>query len=312
MTPVYPTFKLSVKAGIQKGWSGYIWMLKIIVPISFLTFLIDTSGLIHRIDFVLTPAMRLLGLPPTAVIPLLLGLLTGVYGTLAAMAAMSFSIPQMTLIAVFILIAHNLIQEGIVQSKSGLNPFVTTVTRLLAAILMVMLLARLLNVEGEVLSAGPGDSAAAQAFGSLLKRWTVATIWLCVKIFFIIMTLMVILRTLKDFHLTERIVVVLRPLLKLLGLNQRVGLIWLTACLFGLTYSAAVIVEEAREGNFTPDELTRLHLSIGINHSMLDDPMLFLALGINPFWLWIPRLIAAIIAVRIYLFFYRRKLKYPL
>ena len=287
-------------------------MLKIIVPISFLTFLIDISGFIQRIDYVLTPAMGFLGLPPTAVIPLLLGLLTGVYGTLAAMAAMSFSIPQMTLIAVFILIAHNLIQEGIVQSKSGLNPFVTTLTRLLSAILMVMLMAKLLDIEGEVLTVGSGSSVAAQTFGFLLKKWAVETIRLCVKIFFIIMTLMVILRTLKDFHLAERIVVVLRPVLRLLGLNQRVGMIWLTACLFGLSYGAAVIVEEAREGNFTPDELTRLHLSIGINHSMLDDPVLFMAFGINPFWLWIPRLIAAIIAVRVYLFFNRRKVKYPL
>jgi len=287
-------------------------MLKIIVPISFLTFLIDTSGFIHRIDFVLTPAMGFLGLPPTAVIPLLLGLLTGVYGTLAAMAAMSFSIPQMTLIAVFILIAHNLIQEGIVQSKSGLNPFVATGTRLLSAILMVMLMAKLLDIEGEMLSTAPGSSAAGQTFGFLLKKWAVETIRLCVKIFFIIMTLMVILRTLKDFHLAERIVAALGPVIKLLGLNQRVGMIWLTACLFGLSYGAAVIVEEAREGNFTPDELARLHLSIGINHSILDDPVLFLAFGINPIWLWIPRLIAAVIAVRVYLFFNRRKLRCPL
>jgi len=287
-------------------------MLKIIVPISFLTFLIDTSGFIHRIDFVLTPAMGFLGLPPTAVIPLLLGLLTGVYGTLAAMAAMSFSIPQMTLIAVFILIAHNLIQEGIIQSKSGLNPLVATGTRLLSAILMVMLMAELLDIEGEMLSAAPGSSAAGQAFGFLLKKWAVETIRLCVKIFFIIMTLMVILRTLKDFHLAERIVAALGPVIKLLGLNQRVGMIWLTACLFGLSYGAAVIVEEAREGNFTPDELARLHLSIGINHSILDDPVLFLAFGINPIWLWIPRLIAAVIAVRVYLFFNRWKLRCPL
>ena len=85
------------------------------------------------------------------------------------------------------------------------------------------------------------------------------------------------------------------------------GMIWLTACLFGLSYGAAVIVEEAREGNFTSDELTRLHLSIGINHSMVDDPLLFMAFGINPFWLWIPRLIAAVIAVRVYMFFCRQK-----
>ncbi|MEW6671667.1 MAG: nucleoside recognition domain-containing protein [Thermodesulfobacteriota bacterium] len=300
MTPIYQTLKSSVKAGLQKGWDGYVWMLKIIVPISFLTFLIDTGGFIHWIDFVLTPVMGLLGLPPSAVIPLLLGLLTGIYGTLGALAAMSFSVPHMTLIAVFTLIAHNLIQEGIVQGKSGLKPIAATLTRLLAAIIMVVLLARLLGIEGVTSADGPAGPAAAQPFLFLLKKWTVDTIWLCVKIFFIIMALMVILKILKDFHLAERIAGALRPLLALLGLNERVGLIWLTACLFGLSYGAAVIVEEAREGNFTPDELVRLHLSIGINHSMIDDPILFMAFAINPFWLWIPRLAAAVVAVRVY------------
>jgi len=297
--------KASAKAGLQKGWSGYVWMLKIIVPISFVTFLIDAVGLIHRMDFVLTPVMGLLGLPPSAAIPLLLGLLTGVYGALGAMAAISFTVPQMTLIAVFVLIAHNLIQEGIVQSKSGLNFFITTVTRLLLAILMVLLTARLLGVEESGLAAGPIASAASDSFGFLLKKWALEMIRLCFKIFIIIMALMVVLKTLKDFHLDERIVTFLGPLIKLLGLSQRVGIIWLTAALFGLSYGAVVIVEEAREGNFTPDELTRLQLSIGINHSMVDDPLLFMAFGINPLWLWIPRLAAAIVVVRLHMLFRR-------
>jgi len=309
-TPLYATFKRSLRGGIQKGLSGYVWMLKIILPISFLTFLIDASGVLHRIDFLLSPAMGLLGLPSGAAIPLLLGLLTGVYGTLAALSAMTFSVPQMTLIAVFILIAHNLIQEGIVQGKSGLNPFVTTTARLAAAIVMVMALAPLLASGAQAASAvDSGALSAGVPFVHLLKSWSIATLRLCVKIFVIIMTLMVILSALKDFHLAERIAAFMRPLLELLGLSERVGLLWLTACLFGLSYGAAVIVEEARRGNFTSAELVRLHLSIGINHSMVDDPLLFAAFGINPFWLWIPRLIAAVFVVRVYMLFHKLRLQ---
>ena len=47
----------------------------------------------------------------------------------------------------------------------------------------------------------------------------------------------------------------------------------------------------------TVEELERLHLSIGINHAMIEDPSLFLPLGIHP--LWIPRLVAAILAVHL-------------
>ena len=82
-----------------------------------------------------------------------------------------------------------------------------------------------------------------------------------------------------------------------MGLNERVGLLWLTAVVFGIAYGAAVIVEEAKDGNFSADELERLHISIGINHSMVEDPTLFASLGLSVFWLWIPRVITAIVAV---------------
>ncbi|MFO7496542.1 MAG: iron transporter, partial [Desulfobacterales bacterium] len=57
---------------------------------------------------------------------------------------------------------------------------------------------------------------------------------------------------------------------------------------------------ETRAGHFSPEELSRLQLSIGVNHSMIEDPALFLPLGLSPFWLWVPRLVAAILAVHLY------------
>jgi hypothetical protein len=92
----------------------------------------------------------------------------------------------------------------------------------------------------------------------------------------------------------------MRPVLAMLGLGPKVGVLWLSAVLFGVTYGAAVIVEEFRAGSFEQREIERLHVSIGINHSMVEDPLLFLPLGIGMFWLYIPRLVAAMVAVRIY------------
>ena len=79
-------------------------------------------------------------------------------------------------------------------------------------------------------------------------------------------------------------------------------MLWLTAAVFGLSYGAAVIVEETKANDFSREELTRLQLSIGINHAMIEDPALFLSLGIAPLWLWAPRLVAAIIAIYMFHF----------
>ena len=80
-----------------------MWMMKIILPISLFTAILDWSGLLHHLDFLLKPLMGLLSLPPTAALPLIIGMLSSVYGGIAAMAVLPFSTAQMTLIAVFIL-----------------------------------------------------------------------------------------------------------------------------------------------------------------------------------------------------------------
>ena len=100
---------------------------------------------------------------------------------------------------------------------------------------------------------------------------------------------------------------VLGPFLKTMGLNQVVGILWLTAVVFGIAYGGAVIVEETKERQIKREELEKLHLSIGINHSMIEDPALFLSLGLSAFWLWVPRFFLAIIAVRLLDLYYKSK-----
>jgi hypothetical protein len=300
MTPIYDTARSGVMAGIEKGWSGYVWLLKILIPISFLTVLLDHSGLIRHMDFLLAPVMKLISMPAAAAIPLLVGMLTGIYGGIAAMIVLPFSVNQMTLIAIFLLISHNLVQEGMVQGRSGLSPLKATSIRIAASIITVIAVAQFMDLR-------PGAPALA-AFGpqiqkplwEVIQKWGIATFYLSIKIFLIVMALMIALCLMKAFDTIPFLVKVLKPFLKIMGLDERVGLLWLTAVVFGIAYGAAVIVEEAREGNFSVEELERLHISIGINHSMVEDPTLFASLGLSVFWLWIPRVITAIVAV--YLF----------
>jgi hypothetical protein len=142
-------------------------------------------------------------------------------------------------------------------------------------------------------------AAAPLPLQSALYKWLAAMFHLSLKIFFIIMGIMVLLETLKALNWIDHIVRAISPILKAMGLSPKVGILWVTAVVFGLAYGAAVIVEEAGKDHLTAQELEELQLSIGINHSMLEDPSLFLALGLSAFWLWVPRLIMAIIAVRL-------------
>jgi len=305
MNQIQNKLTYGLKTGIQKGWHGFFWMLKIIVPISFLTVLLEYSGWINKINFIVEPCMNLLSLSPIAALPLIVGMLTGIYGGIAAMVVLPLTTHEMTLIAIFLLISHNLIQEGIIQSQSGLKPFKATVFRLTASVVTVMIVARFLGAEPAEVVAKGAPVAVHPAFIALMKNWLIATLYLSFKIFLIIMVIMILLEMMKIFNMIPHIVKVLSPLLKTMGIDQRAGILWLTAVVFGIAYGGAVIVEEAKEGNVTKEELEKLHLSIGINHSMVEDPALFLSLGLSAFWLWIPRLIVAIVAVRLFDLYYK-------
>ena len=95
-------------AGLRKGLDGFIWIMKILIPVSLFTSLIAWTGWFGHLDFLLQPLMSILSLPAMATLPLLIGMLTGIYGGIAAMSVLPFSQDQMTLMAIFLLIAHNL------------------------------------------------------------------------------------------------------------------------------------------------------------------------------------------------------------
>ena len=282
-------------------------MMKIIIPISLFTAILDWSGLMNHLDFFLRPLMGLLNLPSTAALPLVIAMLSGVYGGIAAMIVLPFSIPQMTLMAVFILMCHSLIQEGIIQGQSGIHPLKATLVRLVAAVVTVLFMVPWVGSSTVMPAATAAGfvGPATLAFMEMIRNWAWTTFELTVKIFFIIMALLMLLEILKSFGWIHPLVKALTPFLRIMGLDEKVGFLWMTAVIFGLSYGGAIIVEEARSGHLSKDELEILHLSIGMNHSMVEDPPLFIPMGINPFWIYVPRLVVAILTVRLIRLWYR-------
>lgn len=304
-------FKKAVKDGFVKGCKGYLWLLKILIPISFATALLVHSGWMYKLDFLIQPIMGILYLPASAALPIIIGLFTGIYGAIAAMATIPLTQAQMTIIAIFLLISHNLPVESTVQGQSGLNPWAASIFRLLTSFVVTWICVFIMEPASPVLASAGGVEPLHQgvSMSSMLAQWLQDTGELCFQILCIIIPLMVGMELMKVFDLIPYMVKLTRPVLSLMGLNRSTGVLWLTAACFGLAYGAALIVEETRNNNYPREELIRLHLSIGVNHAMIEDPALFLPLGILPIWLWIPRLLAAIAAIYLFnLFNFVRRL----
>jgi spore maturation protein SpmB len=300
-------WQTGLRTGLKKGWNGFLWIMKIVLPISFLTALLAWSGWLHRLDFLLAPAMDLLSLPTIAALPLIIGMLANIYGALAAMAVLPFTTAQMTLMGIFLLTAHNLIQEGIIQARSGLHPLKATLFRISAAVVTVMLVAPFLRDSQTINIPVGAVTTVVVPFLQMTREWAWATLALSAKIFGICMILLTVLEIFKAMGWITAIVNIFSPFLKIMGLDKKLGFLWMTAIVFGLAYGGAVIVEETKDGSLPKEDLEMLHLSIGINHSMVEDPALFMSLGLSAFWLYIPRLIMAIVTVRLMRLWFRFK-----
>ncbi len=286
-------------AGVKKGWHSFIWMCKIIIPISFLVALLQWTGWLNELGFLLNPLMNSINLPSEAALPIITGLLINIYAVVAIITIIPFSVEQMTLIAIFNLIAHNLIMEGIIQHKSGVNVVKIGLIRVAAAILTVLAVSQFFGDTTQSVAV-PDTAMVGIPFFELLKAWAINIAGLLLKILGIIMLIMILFESLRALGWNEYSMRLFSPLVRLLGLSNRVSMLWVAAILFGVLYGGAVIVEEAKRAALTKEEIERFHISVGVNHAMVEDPALFAVLGPNIFWLWVPRFITAIITVQTY------------
>jgi len=297
--PMSSQLKAGATQGLRKGLHGFLWITKILVPVSLAVALLDWTGWLYALDPVFQPVMGLINLPPQAALPILSAMFTSFYAGLAMIVVIPFTQEQVMLLAVFITICHMLIVEGLIQHKAGFNFLQTDILRIVTAGLTVYIVSLFFpGTENPVVM--PDSLGAAMPLADMLVAWLLSTLQLLAKIVLIITAVMIAIETMKVLGWTERLAAACRPIMKLMGLSPSVATMWVAGVFFGIIYGSAVITEEAASGRCTPDELKRLHMHLGINHSTVEDPALFLALGISVFWTIVPRLVAAAVVVNLY------------
>jgi len=299
MEPRDSRLKTGILRGIGRGVHGFLWIAKILLPVSLAVALLDWTGWLYALDPVFRPVMGLLNLPPQAALPVLTALLSSFYAAFAMMLVIPFTTAQLILLAIFITIAHMFIIEGTIQHKAGISgPAIVTLRLVTACVTVVVVSWFLDDTSAPVVM--PQSITTRAAIDAVLSAWAISTLKLLLKMLLIMVPVMALLELMKTFGWTERVARVFRPLMTVLGLSPNVAAMWVAGTFFGIIYGSALIVEESTSGRYTPDELKRLHIALGLNHSIVEDPALFLAAGIGLFWTVVPRFLAAMAAVHLY------------
>ena len=97
----------------------------------------------------------------------------------------------------------------------------------------------------------------------------------------IIIPLMVVLALLTDTRLLDRGVGFIQPVMRRFNLSKRVAFPLLAGLFLGIVFGSGVIISFANDGTLTKRDLILVLVFLGICHSIIEDTLIFAALGAN-------------------------------
>lgn len=296
MSDTLTRIKHAVISALPKAKKTTLWLLKIIIPISFAVSILHYLGVIDVLAHYLSPVFSLVGLPGEAAIVFITSIFLSLYAPIAIIATLPLDARDITILAVMCLIAHNMIVETAVQGKTGSSYWKMFLIRIVSAFVAAYFLNLLLpkNIEAAGLV---GKSPEFDSLWAMLSDWGTNTLWLVVKVLLIITGLMILQEILKEFRILDIISKSLSPLMTAMGLPKSTSFLWFVAHVLGLTYGSAVMIDSFENNELNREDADLLNHHIAVNHSTLEDTLLFAAIGVPVLWIVIPRFVLAIIIV---------------
>jgi len=287
----------AIKGGLPKARHTIFWLLKLIIPISLGVRLLQYSGLLDYVSVVLNPLFQAVGLPGASSIAFVCSIFMPLYAPIAIIGTMGLTVRQMTILAIMCLISHNTLVESAVQKRTGSSYFFVLGLRIcmsfLAAFVWNLMLPE--NLGGAVLSAVSQNVAT--DLSQVLLVWAKGAVELCLKMAVIVTVLMILQRLLEEFHIMDLISRFCAPMMRFMGLSKNCSFLWFVANIVGLTYGSAILIEQVEDQKISRTDARMLNNHLAISHSLLEDSLIFVAIGVPAFWIIIPRMLLAIIVV---------------
>ena len=283
-----------VRKAVPVAMKTSMWFLKIMLPVSLFVTLLSYFNILPYISSFAAPLFTLIGLPGDAALVFVTSIFTNIYTVIALLATLDFSVRESLIMATMCLISHNFIVETLVLQKTGSSTRGMIFLRVAGSFEAAIVLNWILPEMGGQMMA---ETAVAMNLGDTLIHWLESSLMLCVKIVLMITGLMILQRVLEEFGVLKILSSMLSPLMRVFGLKPDVAFLWLVGNTVGLAYGSAIMLEYAKEGKLAHQEADLLNYHLAISHSQLEDPLLFVVMGLPIGWLIFPRVVLAIIVV---------------
>jgi hypothetical protein len=274
-------------------------LAKVVVPTYFIVALLDYSGLIAVIAHALKPVMALFGLPGEASVVLLSGWFLSVYSALGAMKALQLPPQAVTILALMILICHAIPLEWAVLHKMGARAWRLTLIRFLVSIIAGLIYAAVnagkmpaFTVETQAI-----EAARQMEFFAFFAHSILGCAKLAALVFAVILPLSIISEWLRAKDLLPKLARGMSARLGRYNPGEGALVSLLIGLLIGVVYGGGAMIALARADIIKPPQARVVGLFLSLCHSILEDPVLFIAIGGSWFWLIVVRFLIAAAAM---------------
>lgn len=288
------------RRGLQSGLQT-TWVLgKVIVPITVVVTILKHTPAIHWLVALFAPLMNWFGLPGEAAVVLGLGFVLNLYAAIGAIFVLPLNVHEIFILSVMLSFAHNLLVETAVAKRTGLSALVIVSLRIGAAFVAAAILRFLSFSAGGDVTANAGNVSfdpylwnmpvSVFLLELLDKAWS--AVW---QLAVIVIPLMFIIQILKEVRFLDRLANWMRPVTYFLGLPEKASIPLLAGIFFGLAYGAGVILQATKEEHFSRRELYLMFMFLILCHAVVEDTLLFVPPGVNPWLLFGTRLSTAVV-----------------
>lgn len=298
-----------VKSIIKDASYTTFELLKIMIPISIIVKILGELGFIKIIGNALSPIMGLVGLPGNFGLVWATAMITNIYGGLIVFFSFSiensFTVAQVTILSVMLLVAHNLPLEVRITQKAGVRVWFMLLLRILGAFVLgwfTFIFIRtfgLFNTKSKILWT-PGFE------NPTILYWILGELKNYFMIFLVILILLTLIHILKISGILERFNNLISPLLKFLGMSKNAAPITIIGMTLGLAYGGGLIIKEAKSKNLCKKDIFLSLSLMGLSHSLIEDTLLMLTIGASILGIFFGRLIFTIIIMLILIQFINR------
>jgi hypothetical protein len=284
------------KSAIPAALKSARFLLSIMIPVSLAVTLLKYTGVLEHIAGWMNPIFILIGLPGDAALVFITSMVLNIYSAIAVISTLPFNERELTILALMCLISHNFFVETAIQKKTGSSAVKITLVRITYSFIGAYSLNLLMPAGSEkIITAASGYEEL--TLSGILSSWFYNSIFLIIQILILVTLLLFLQKILDEFGFIDKLAVLLRPALRVMGLPDSVAFLWIVANTLGLAYGSAIMIEQSESGRLKREDADLLNHHIGISHSLLEDTLLFVAIGVPALWIIFPRVILATIEV---------------